>query len=60
MEEQDLEPRTQRPKPRDLEIMSIEALHGYIAEMEAEIVRVRAAIESKQSWRGHADSFFKN
>lgn len=59
MEEQDLEPRTRKPKPKDLEVMSIEALGEYIEEMEAEIERVRAAIAAKQDWRSNADSFFK-
>ena len=60
MEEQELEPQTKRPKPKGLDAMSIAALHDYIAEMEAEIERVRAAIDAKQAWRGTADSFFKD
>ena len=60
MEEQDLEPRTKRPKPRDLDVMSLEALHDYIAKMESEIARIRAAIEAKQTWRSQADTFFKS
>jgi len=59
MEEQDLGPQTRRPKLRDLEVMSIEALGDYIVEMETEIARVRAAIEAKESWRDNAESFFK-
>ncbi|MEX2614822.1 MAG: DUF1192 domain-containing protein [Alphaproteobacteria bacterium] len=59
MDERELEPQTARPKPRDLDVMSIAALHDYIAELEAEIARTRAAIEAKQSWRGTAESFFK-
>ena len=59
MEEQDLEPLTLRPKPRVLEPMSIDALQDYIAEMEAEIERVRAAVNAKESWRDNAESFFK-
>jgi uncharacterized small protein (DUF1192 family) len=59
VEEDDLEPRTLRAKPTDLEVMSVEALNEYIAELEAEIERIRAAIEGKQSWRGEAESFFK-
>ncbi len=59
MEEDDLEPRTLRAKPTDLEVMSVEALHDYIGELEAEIERIRAAIGAKQSWRGEAESFFK-
>jgi uncharacterized small protein (DUF1192 family) len=59
MEEDDLAPKTLRPKPTDMDVMSIESLNDYIAELEAEIVRAREAIEAKQSWRGKADSFFK-
>jgi len=43
----------------DLQVMSIEELENYIAELEAEIERVRAAIGSKTSHRGAADSVFK-
>ena len=60
MEERDIEPRTKRPKPRDLDVMSIEALHEKIAELEAEIARIRAAIDAKQSWRNLGDTFFKS
>lgn len=59
MEEQDLETRAKRPKPRDLDIMSLDALHDYIAEMEVEIARARMAIDAKQNWRSQADTFFK-
>ena len=47
MEEEDLEPRTLRPKPLDLGTLSIEALSDYIGELEGEIERVRAAISVK-------------
>ncbi len=60
MEEDDLEPRTLRPKPLDLDSQSIEALNEYIAELEGEIERVRTAIAAKESWRGDAESFFKS
>ena len=60
MEERDIEPRTKRPKPRDLEVMAIEALHEKTAELEAEIARIGAAIDAKQSWRNQADTFFKS
>ena len=59
MEEEDLEPRTLRPKPLDLGTLSIEALSDYISELEGEIERVRAAISVKETWRGEAESFFK-
>lgn len=59
MQEEDLDPRTKRPKPKDLEIMSIEALEEYIAGLEAEVERARAAIAAKQDHRSAAETFFK-
>ena len=59
MEEQDLEPRTKRQKPKDLEVMSVEALHEYIAGLEAEIERARAEIAKKQDSRAAAESVFR-
>ncbi len=59
MDLEDLEPR-HRPAPKkNLEIMSIEALAEYIAVLEAEIARVRDAIEAKQAARAGAESVFK-
>ncbi len=46
-------------KPKDLEVMSIEALGEYIAELEAEIARVREAIAEKNNARLGAESVFK-
>lgn len=59
MEDADLEPRHAKPKPKDLDILSIEALNDYIAELEAEIARARAAIDAKTSHRSAAESVFK-
>lgn len=63
MDTDDLEPpevplEIHRGKP-DLQLMSVEQLQDYIAEMEAEIARVRAAIADKQTARGAADAVFK-
>ena len=60
LEEDDLEPRTLRPKPLDLDSLSIESLNDYITELEGEIERVRVAIAAKESWRGEAESFFNS
>lgn len=60
MEEQDFEPKTKRPKPKDLEVMSIDALNEYIAGLEAEIERARAEIAKKQDSRSAAESVFKS
>jgi uncharacterized small protein (DUF1192 family) len=59
MDADDLEPIRPKPEPLNLEEMSIEALSDYIIELEAEIARTRAVIESKQMALSDADSFFK-
>jgi uncharacterized small protein (DUF1192 family) len=56
----DLEPPKPKPQLRDLSVMSIEALGEYIAELEAEIDRVKTAISEKQTARASADTFFKS
>ncbi|MEL0106202.1 MAG: DUF1192 domain-containing protein [Rhodospirillales bacterium] len=55
----DLEPSTPQPKPKNLDEMSIEALGEYIAELEAEIARAKAAISAKETARDGAESVFK-
>lgn len=53
------------PKPKgivplDLDVMGIEALNDYIAELEAEIARVRDKIAAKHGARNAAETFFKS
>ncbi|WP_174801779.1 DUF1192 domain-containing protein [Martelella limonii] len=43
----------------DLEPHSIEALKGFIGELEAEIERIQTAIRQKGSDRQAAESFFR-
>jgi len=59
MEDNDLDPLTKRPKLKDLDVMSIEALTEYIAGLRTEIERAEAAIDAKESHRAAADSVFK-
>ncbi len=61
MESDDLEPQhqKQKPEPKKLDELSIEALGEYIAELEAEIARVREAIAGKETARKGAEQFFK-
>ena len=61
MDDDDLTPHHVEAKfqPRNLAVMSIEAIAEYIAELEAEIARASEAIAEKQSARGEADSVFK-
>ncbi len=60
MDADDLEPPVGKPGIKDLEVMSIEALHDYIAELEGEIARARAMITSKHGARDGAEKFFKS
>lgn len=59
MDIEDLEPRRKPAKPKDLGPFSIEELNDYIAQLQAEIERARAAIAAKQSHRAGADVLFK-
>jgi uncharacterized small protein (DUF1192 family) len=58
MDTDDLAPPP-KPKPENIEEMSIEELEARIAGFEAEIERARAMIASKKAARGDADSVFK-
>ena len=58
-EEDDDLPRRPDTKPPDLATWSLEELEAYIARLQAEIDRARAAIGAKQSVRGAAESLFK-
>ena len=59
MDLDDLEPMHKKPTPKNLDVMSMEALDDYISELEEEIARVRHVIEAKESARKGADSVFK-
>ena len=59
MDFEDLEPRKQAPKPRDLSSWSVDELNDYIANLQAEIARVREVIGTKQGHRAAADAVFK-
>ncbi|MEE9209524.1 MAG: DUF1192 domain-containing protein [Kiloniellales bacterium] len=62
VDDDDLTPQHVKPKqvPKNLALMSLEALDDYIAELEAEIARAREAIAEKQSARGDAESVFRS
>jgi uncharacterized small protein (DUF1192 family) len=59
MDEEDLLPQRQKPKPRDLSPLGIAELEAYIAELEAEIARARDEIGRKRRQRGGAETLFK-
>lgn len=60
MDIDDLEPRKQKPKPKDLESLGVDELEEYLGELEAEAERVRAKIAAKKSYLSGADSLFKS
>lgn len=60
MDIEDLEPRKQKPKPKDLDSLGIEQLEEYLAELQAEAARVEEKIAVKKSYLSGADSFFKS
>ena len=56
---EDLEPRKAKPAPKDLTVMGVAEIETYIATLEAEITRARAAIAAKQAQKSAAEAFFK-
>ena len=59
MDIEDLEPQKKKPTLRNLDPLSIEELHAYIAEMKEEIARVEAKIAAKQAHLSAAAGLFK-
>jgi len=59
IEEEDLVPRNQPKKLKDLTLMGIAELEEYIAALEAEADRARAEIAAKQKQRTGAEALFK-
>ena len=60
MDLDDLEPKTQPVKLKDLTGWNIEDLELYIRKMEKEILRVRDMIEAKKKVSLDANSLFKS
>ena len=60
MDIEDLEPRKPTTKPKDLDAMGVEELQDYLASLQTEVERVKAKIESKQSYLSGAQGFFKS
>ncbi len=60
MDWDELQPPEKKPEPKNLDVLSIEALGEYIGELEAEIERVRNVIRMKEAARDGAHSVFKS
>jgi uncharacterized small protein (DUF1192 family) len=59
IEDEDLVPRNQPKKLKDLTLMGIAELEEYIAGLEAEADRARAEIAAKQKQRSGAEALFR-
>lgn len=59
MDWDELDPKKKVAEKKNLEVMGVAELNAYIAELEAEIERTRAAIVRKQAAKQGAESFFK-
>jgi uncharacterized small protein (DUF1192 family) len=59
MDADDLEPRKAKPKPKNLDPMSVEDLLEYIEELKAEIRRVEENMAKKKAHLSAAAGLFK-
>lgn len=59
MDLDDLEPRKKPVEQRNLDVLSIDELEAYIADLQAEIERVRAKIAAKRAHLAGAAGLFK-
>jgi uncharacterized small protein (DUF1192 family) len=60
MDLDDLEPRKQKPKPKDLESLGVAELEAYLEELQTEAERVKQKIAAKKSYLSGAGSLFKS
>ncbi|MEX0922741.1 MAG: DUF1192 domain-containing protein [Rhodovibrionaceae bacterium] len=61
MDSDDLEPRKPaKSPPKDLESLGVEELEDYIADLQAELERVRAKLATKKDYKAGAEAFFKS
>ncbi len=59
MDEEDLQPRKAIEKSKDLDLLGVEELEAYLAELEAEIELIKMKIGEKKSYRDGVSSLFK-
>lgn len=59
MFDDDLDPKTQRLKPRNLDTLSIDDLKTYIDDLKAEILRVEKNITQKETHKNTISNLFK-
>lgn len=56
----DLDPKTRKPKPRPLDNLSVPELKEYILQLKEEIARAEADILKKEKHKAAADALFKS
>jgi uncharacterized small protein (DUF1192 family) len=59
MDEEDLLPRNQPVKLKELTLLGVAELEEYIGRLESEIARARAEIAAKRKQRSGAEELFK-
>jgi uncharacterized small protein (DUF1192 family) len=59
IDEEDLVPRNQPRKPKDLTLLGVAELEAYVAALDAEISRARAEIAAKLQQRSGAEALFR-
>ena len=60
MRDDDLDPKTKKPKPRVLDNMSVPELKEYIQQLHDEIARVEADMQKKEKHKAAMDALFKS
>jgi uncharacterized small protein (DUF1192 family) len=54
------EPKTAKPKPKDLGTLGVADLESYIEELKAEIIRAQEEIKRRGSHKNAAEALFKS
>ena len=55
----DLEPKTVKPKPKDLSVLGVAELDEYIAALKAEITRAEDVKAAKTAHKASVEGLFK-
>jgi len=56
--DEDLDPKTKKSKPRNLDYMSVPELKDYIEDLKSEIIRAELNMNKKESHKSSAEAFF--
>lgn len=59
MDWDDLDPKTKKPKLKDLSPLGVDDLKQYIADLKAEITRTEAELVKRDATRAGAEAIFR-